>query len=1278
MDKNEKKEVKHPRENANIFSVLSFTWLYKIFFLGNKKELEVTDLYSPLKEHSSHRLGDKLLKIWKDEESKCEKNGKTKPNLIKVLARCFGMRILFIGCFQAFTELVVRICQPVFLAKLLTFFHTGDAFTNPEVFYWAAGLVLCLIIHCIIFNLALHGMTHMGMKIRVGCCTLVYRKILKLTKCTIDEETTVGQIINLLSNDVHSLDYALNDLHYFWISPIQAIIVAYIMYIEVQSAAIYGILILFLLIPLLVFIGLHVPKITIKSSFKTDDRLRLMNEIISGVQVIKMYAWEKPFSYLVDQIRAKEISAIRKCSFVDAVQMSFDSYIPRVCLFVTIITYALMGNPLSAHTVYIITSYYNNMRYSVNICLQFSVQRIAKAVAAVNRLENFLNSSEMENPINETPTNEKNVIEIEGASAKWSLACKRDTLSKINLNVTSGSITAIIGQVGSGKSSLLHAILRELPLTEGKLRVSGKIAYVSQEAWIFASSIRQNILFGRPMDRKRYEAVINVCQLDHDLAMFPDKDQTIIGEKGITLSGGQRARINLARAVYSEADIYLLDDPLSAVDTKVGRLIFQQCISEYLRGTTRILVTHQFQYLKNVSNITVLNNGSIEASGNFQELQNKDLDLMNVRQATCDLDDQIAEETTTTDLPRIESSEGQIQEQEAEELGEHRSFGRIAGKVYFSYFKAVNSWCFVIMMFVVSILNQVVASGGDFFVAIWVNVEEKLNRTVILGDRSDEFDRYWYIEIYGILILLTIIMVYVQVFVFYEMCMRASQRLHASMFSRIIRGTMHFFHTNPSGRILNRFSKDIGAVDRLLPISMLDVLTIGLLLVAVIIITTSVNQWLLIPTIVMGFIFYVFKEIFIKTSRSVKRLEGITRSPVVNHLSATLNGLTTIRAFGAERILTKEFDNHQDLHSSSWYIFFSCTRIFGYYLEFLCAIYVGIVVYSFLLVDLGENTGNIGLVVSQCILLSGMLQWGIMQTADMENQMTSVERIVEYTKIEEEKCLESGPGNKIQDGWPAEGQIEFRNVSLRYNPKKDPVLKNLNFLIHPKEKVGIVGRTGAGKSSLITSLFRLAHLEGEIYIDGLATSKMGLHDLRSKLSIIPQEPLLFAGSLRMNLDPFDEFRDEDLWRALTEVELKETIVKMEAGLQARVADGGGNFSVGQRQLLCLARAIVRKSRILVLDEATANVDPQTDDLIQKTIRRRFKDCTVLIIAHRLNTVMDCDKFIVMEAGSIMEIDHPFRLLEKKEGHLYEMVQQTGPEMAQILTRMSEKNYLESR
>lgn len=448
-------------------------------------------------------------------------------------------------------------------------------------------------------------------------------------------------------------------------------------------------------------------------------------------------------------------------------------------------------------------------------------------------------------------------------------------------------------------------------------------------------------------------------------------------------------------------------------------------------------------------------------------------------------------------------------------------------------------------------------------------------------------------------------------------------------------------------------------MDRFIPNVMLEVIKISIILLSVIIICTIANPWLLLPIVVVGWIFYLLKRVYLKTSRDVKRLEGISNcfiiilfsvkvinlflinrflsasSPIFNHLIATLQGLTTIRTYNAENILTKEFDNHQDLHSSALYLSFSCAFTFSYYLEFLSVLYIAVVVYSFLLFDFGQNTSSIGLVVSQCILLSGMLQWGTIESAQLENQMTSVERIIEYSKVEEEVCLETGSVDSIPEGWPAEGKIEFKNVSLRYNPVKEPVLKNLNFVVQSREKVGIVGRTGAGKSSLITSLFRLAYLEGEIYIDGIPTSKLALHTLRSKLSIIPQEPLLFAGSLRINLDPFNEFEDEDLWNALSEVELKETIMKMEAGLEARVSDGGSNYSVGQRQLLCLARAIIRRSRILVLDEATANVDPRTDELIQKTIKKRFQECTVLIIAHRLNTVMDCDKIIVMDSGFLV-------------------------------------------
>ncbi|XP_011877731.1 PREDICTED: probable multidrug resistance-associated protein lethal(2)03659 [Vollenhovia emeryi] len=1332
---------KNPRAGANVLSALTFSWILRIFWVGYRRDLEVTDLYTPLKEHTSGILGVKIAKAWEKEyeayQRRLEQSTKSgsqkkvrQPSLTRVLIRCFGFHTMLYGIFMAVMEIVLRVAQPLLLGQMLRYFNTMEV-DKLYAYLCAVGVIMCSALNVFVVHPYMMGILHMGMKVRVACCSLIYRKTLRMTRTALGE-TTIGQAVNLLSNDVNRFDVSIIFLHYLWLGPLETIIITYVMYhlIDIGVSSIIGVTSLLMFIPLQAWLGKKSSVLRLRTAIRTDERVRLTNEIISGIQAIKMYTWENPFSALIEKARRKEINVIRWASYIRGVTMSFIIFSTRMSLFITVLAYVLFGNKITAEKVFVITAYYNSLRTTMTVFFPQGITQVAEAMVSIKRLQKFLMYDELTPPAIEanknnvdnakennkedakennkedvkentkedpaerkksdyTVVNQPNHIEhslsIENGSAKWLEYEREDTLKNINIKVRPGELIAVVGQVGAGKSSLLNVILKELRLQEGSIQVNGKIAYASQEPWLFAGSVRQNILFGRKMDQVRYDRVTKVCQLRRDFSLLPYGDKTIVGERGISLSGGQRARINLARAVYADADIFLMDDPLSAVDAHVGKHMFEECIDKYLKGKTRILVTHQLQYLRNVGRIIVLKDGAIQAEGSYDELGSMGVDfgrlLENQEKA-----DEKSSRPPSAPVSRSNSRTASItslssfmtndtSKQEPEEVAEMRTVGTVSSDVYTGYLKAGGNWCVIFIVAMLCLVTQLASSGGDFFIAVWVELEEHyVNQTDegVVEDPTSPFTRMECIYIYSILTAMTIFVTLIRSWTFFWMCMRASINLHDRMFRSISRATMRFFNTNTSGRVLNRFSKDMGAVDEMLPTALIDCVQIGLVLLGIIIVVAVANVWLLIPTVFVAIVFYYLRIVYLATSRSVKRLEGITRSPVFGHLSATLQGLPTIRAFGAEAILTREFDNHQDLHSSAWYIFIASSRAFGFWLDVFCVLYIMLVTLSFLVLDsYGRGSmdgGYVGLAITQSIGLTGMFQWGMRQSAELENQMTSVERILEYSKVDSEPPLESAPDKKPKAEWPQEGKIEFKDVFLRYAPLEPPVLRNLNFIIFPREKIGIVGRTGAGKSSLIQALFRLADVDGVIEIDKVDTGKIGLHDLRSKISIIPQEPFLFSGSLRRNLDPFDMYMDDPLWQALEEVELKEM------GLEAHIYEGGSNLSVGQRQLVCLARAIVRNNPILVLDEATANVDPRTDELIQMTIRKKFEKCTVLTIAHRLNTVMDSDRVLVMDAGNVMEFDHPHVLLQKETGYLKSMVHETGKAMADALTAVARDCY----
>ncbi|XP_033865353.2 ATP-binding cassette sub-family C member 4-like isoform X2 [Acipenser ruthenus] len=1260
-------------------------------------------MYKVLPEDRSERLGEELQWYWDKEVEQAKKDLRV-PKLTKAIVKCYWKSYAVLGAFILFAE-TVKVIQPVFLGKLIIFFETYNH-DDREALYvaygYAAGVSLSTFAFAVLHHLYFYHVQRAGMKIRVAMCHMIFKKALCLSNTALGK-TTTGQIVNLLSNDVNKFDEVTIFLHFLWIGPLQAVAVTALLWQEIGPSCLAGMAILVFLMPLQTFFGRLFSKLRSKTAAFTDTRIRTMNEVVSGMRIIKMYAWEKPFAKLVTEIRRKEISKVKKSSYLRGMNMASFFVASKIILFITFTTFVLLGNPISASKVFVTVSLYSAVRLTVTLFFPSAIEKASETMISIRRIKNFLILDEIVKPSVELRKEEKKdvLIHMKDVICYWDKNLDAPTLQNVSFTVHPGQLLAVIGPVGAGKSSLLSAILGELPQDRGDVKVKGKLGFAAQQPWVFSGTLRSNILFGMEYNPQKYEQVIGACALNKDIDILPDGDMTVIGDRGATLSGGQKARVNLARAVYQDTDIYLLDDPLSAVDAEVGRHLFEKCICGILRNKPRILVTHQLQYLQATDQILVLKEGHMIAKGTYGELQRSGVDFTSLLKKDEDEEDEDEQAPTeqngsrsarcrtisqnsawsqtsssqstkdgTADLPPAEAVTTVLSE-------ESRSEGSIGVRLYWKYFIAGANCAVLVLLFLLSLLAQTAYILQDWWLSYWASEQEKLNITQDAHNHNEtqQLDLSFYLGVYAGLTVVTVIFGFIRSLLLFKVLVNSAQTLHNQMFQSILRTPVRFFDVNPIGRILNRFSKDIGQLDSLLALTFADFIQISLQIVGVIAVAVSVIPWIIIPLIPLLIIFIILRRYFLQTSRDVKRLESTTRSPVFSHLSSSLQGLWTIRAFKAEQRFQSEFDDHQDLHSESWFLFLTTSRWFSVRLDGLCTIFVPTVAFGSLLLANELEAGNVGLALSYAITLVGMFQWGVRQSAEVENQMTSVERVLDYTELENEApwVTECRP----PPDWPRHGVIVFEGVNFAYSRDGPHVLKNINAVFRSKEKVGIVGRTGAGKSSLISALFRLAEPDGNIRIDGVLTSELGLHDLRTKMSIIPQDPVLFTGTMRKNLDPFHEHTDEDLWNALQEVQLKGVVEELPSKMETQLAESGSNFSVGQRQLVCLARAILRKTRILIIDEATANVDPRTDVLIQKTIREKFEQCTVLTIAHRLNTIIDSDRILVLDAGKIHEYDEPYVLLQNNDSIFYKMVQQTGKAEAAALLETAKQIYMKS-
>uniref|UniRef100_A0A0G4EZM3 Uncharacterized protein n=1 Tax=Chromera velia CCMP2878 TaxID=1169474 RepID=A0A0G4EZM3_9ALVE len=1190
---------------------------------------------------------------------------------------------------------------------------------------------------------------------------------------------STGEIVNLMAVDAQRLQDLMMYFHSLWSAPVQVIVALVLLWQQVGIAVLAGLAVIILNLPMTGMVSIFMRNIQKKLMKVKDERIKITNETLSSMKVIKLYAWEQSFGEKIQKIREEELSLLwkYKMTFVWTIVLFFAA--PIFVSVASFGTYVAMGNELDAATAFTALALFNALRFPLLI-LPYAINGATEGRVSVKRLQDFFESPEVEAlpavPESGRPALAPGTSAVEVQNAKLVWPNGNALLNDVSFKCKPGELTCVVGPTGCGKTGLVLSLINDVSPAEGTVERWGRIAYTAQSPWIQNASVRNNILFGKPYDAQFYAHVLDVCALTTDLAILPAGDATEIGEKGVNLSGGQKARVALARAVYARADIYILDDILAAVDSNVAHHIFTKCIREELKEKCVILVTHKLSLASQAEQIVFLRDQTVRFVGSFRGFQQNaddfakfvaeeeekermdeeraaeeeaemyeeegiDLERLNASMAMelreQDEDGEHPPATSfasfvsengnvaTPEVPLIEQKSTSLARQRSSSLARQQSpaysrqgspsgralrartrtlsrllsqetekgvglsrlqsgqtskdragrtisrqtskdakkekenaagnlideetlaEGAVSKQVYVSYIRNAGGFITIIALLLTLALSQAAQVGANAWLSVWTGDNEKAAETgstpisVTIG-----------LGVYAAFSLGQLLLLFSQLVVSAYSNFKAAQSYHNKLLFGILRCPMWFFDTTPVGRMLNRFSKDMYTIDEQLQSSMQQYLSQLFTVAATVIVISYVTPWFLICLVPMAYIYWTAQQYYIASSRQLKRLDSVLKSPVFALFGETIDGASTIRAYRRQEAFVVDNDTKLDINNRAYYMSQEANRWLAIRLEFvgnaatsfcalLCIVFAGTI-----------GAAQAGFALTYALQVTQTLNWLVRMACDLETNIVSVERVKEYAEEAPQEAALVVPDRRPPAEWPQQGLMKLDNVQLRYREGLPLVLKGVTLTILPGEKVGIVGRTGAGKSTMLLALLRLVeHAGGNVELDGVDISSIGLFDLRSKMAIIPQDPALFTGTVRFNLDPFNEKSNEEIWRAIRTAHLGDKIEGLEKGLEGEVEEGGRNFSLGERQLLCMARALLRKSRVLLLDEATSAVDLATDHLIQETIRTSFQDCTILTIAHRIDTILDYDKILVMEQGAAAEFAHPQELL-KTEGSLF--------------------------